>query len=368
MITIKPIVDSAALPEHVRVAAEINYGWWQKEKLWFDAPKTHAGVGNAPGNCWLMALLPLAFEGGERLRIHAPVDPTLLENTEKIQRIWAGWFPKRKPVRVQTEQWTQPAKNDGKIGLFFTGGVDSFFSLLHFDRMAGGGQKVDDLIYVRGFDIPLENRAAFERKTAVLSKIAASLGKNMIPMATNLRKTRLGKLRWGLRMHGPALGAAGLTLEKKFKVILISSSHGCADVTPWGTHPDSDPLMSSGQTRFIHYGSQIERFDKTAFIAKSDVALKHLHVCWQEGSDRNCGLCEKCYRTLLTLELLGVREKAANFPGGNISLEYLKSLQVSSPVARQYLDELKKPAIEHSRQDIADAIDACLAGKAMTSK
>ena len=361
MITVKPIVDSALLPGHVRVAAEINYGWWQKEKLWFDVPQTHAETAGRSGNCWLMALLPLAFERGERLRIHAPVDPTLLENAEKIQRIWAGWFPPRKPVSVKAEQWTQAAQDDGKTGLFFTGGVDSFYSLLHFDGAAGGGKKVDDLIYVWGFDIPLENRAAFEGKVKSLGEIAASLGKNAVAVATNLRQTRLKSLDWAMRLHGAAMGAVGLMLGKQYGTILVSSSHGREDYTPWGAHPDLDPLMSSRRTRFVHYGAQVDRFDKTAFIAQSDVVLKHLHVCWRGESDKNCGKCEKCYRALLTFELLRKKEKAASFPHDHFSLEYLKSLRFANMIARQLFAEVRDPAVERGRWDIVEAIDACLA-------
>lgn len=362
MITVKPIPDFALLPDYTRVAAEVNYGWLRKEKLWLDVPPSHAGAIGHSGNGWLMALLPLAFERGETLRIHAPVDPMLLANTEKIQRIWTSWFPQRKSIRVEAEPSPAPAKSGAKkTGLFFTGGVDSFYSLLHFDRTANGGQKIGDLIYVWGFDIPLKNRAAFEGKVESLRKIAGSLGKNAAVIATNLRQTRLRKLDWALRLHGSAMGAVGLTLGSQFGTILVSSSHGREDYTPWGTHPDLDPLMSSSQTQFVSYGAWVDRFDKTAFIAQFDVALRHLHVCWREGSDKNCGKCEKCFRALLSFELLGKKERAASFPHGHFSLEHLKSLRFATLVARQLLAELRGPAAERGRWDAVEAIDACLA-------
>jgi hypothetical protein len=363
MITVKPVTASAPEPGYTRVAAVVRYNWWRRERLWFDVPQSHAKAVNHSSDCWLMALLPLAFERGETLRICAPVDPVLLQNAEKIQRIWSEWFPPRKPVQIDVEGTLQsPPANGGKTGLFFSGGVDSFFSLLHFDQAAGGGRRIDDLIYVWGFDLPLKNRAAFERKMETLSKIAARLGKNLIPVVTNPRQTRLRKLPWGMRLHGPALGAAGLLLGARFKTILLSASFGSrfAGPCPWGEHVLTTPWMSFKGTRFIRYGGESNRFEKTTFIAQYEIALQHLHVCWAEGANTNCGHCEKCCRTLLALELLGVRNRMAGFPDGGLLLDNVKRLRCEGRVARGFLMELKEPAVRLSRRDVLAALEACL--------
>ena len=93
MIKVTPITDSAMLPGYVRVAAEINYGrshWWrkeQKETLWFDLPESQIEAVNRPGDGWLLALLPLAFQLGEPLRIAAQVDEQLLANATQLQNV-----------------------------------------------------------------------------------------------------------------------------------------------------------------------------------------------------------------------------------------------------------------------------------------
>jgi hypothetical protein len=361
MITVKPVTASALLSGYTRVAAVVTHGWLRRERLWFDVPQSHAGAVNRSGDGWLMALLPLAFERGETLQVQAPVDPVLLQNAEKIQRIWSEWFPPRKPVRVNVERLAEPSPaNGGKTGLFFSGGVDSFFSLLHFDKVAGDGRKIDDLICVWGFDIPLRNREAFEGKLKTLSQISSQFGKSLIPVVTNLRQTRLRKLDWGTRLHGPALGAMGLLLGARFKDILISSTVAPSNMIPWGSHPMTDPLMSSGRTQFVHYGASFDRFAKIELVAESEVALKHLHVCFEGRSDRNCGVCGKCYRTLLAFELLGVRKRAVSFPQDNFTLERLKSMRVEDSLTLGRYKELRKAALERSRPDVVAAIDACL--------
>jgi hypothetical protein len=45
--------------------------------------------------------------------------------------------------------------------------------------------------------------------------------------------------------------------------------------------------------------------EKTRAVADMPLARKYLDVCIMEGGNINCSKCEKCLRTILTLELLG---------------------------------------------------------------
>ena len=70
----------------------------------------------------------------------------------------------------------------------------------------------------------------------------------------------------------------------------------------------------------------MSRVDKTRYIADSKYVMKYLDVCWaaqSKNSDskstlwmgktkKNCGKCDKCLRTLFTLELLGKKEEYAD--------------------------------------------------------
>jgi hypothetical protein len=365
----------ALLPRHVRVSGRIVYDRrrMEPECLWFDVPESCRGDLSDSGNFWLLALLPLAFQLGLPLRLSAPVDPLLFQNAQEIMQVWSRWYPRLKPVPLGAdllpEAGTATVQN---TGLFFTGGVDSFFSALHFDNAARatalpGAPTVADLIHVWGFDIPLPKRAALEGRKRALSEVARLMDKHLITVVTNLRQTRLGAFEWGTFLHGPALGAVGLLLEKRFAQILLSSSHTLSEseMAPWGSHVRLDPLMSTSRTKFVHYGTSFDRFEKMALVAQSDVALRHLHVCWQEESDRNCGKCEKCWRTQVILELLGARERAASFPPGSFSLEQRQALPPDTEpfgkLVRHVYQELREQALKLSRPDVAKAIDASLA-------
>jgi hypothetical protein len=356
-------------PQSVRVSASFasRRRPQRKEILWFEFPESFAEKISRTAEPWLQALLPLAMRWGEPLEIDAPVDEIWLRNAQETMRLWSRWYPKLKPVEIKTSGVRQRDLNSGNrgLGLFFTAGVDSFYSLLFHDQSAAAAntKPVDHLIYVCGYDIPLAHETALQEKIKALDRVARRLNRKLIPVRTNLRETRLGELDWGAVMHGPALGTVGLLLESQLETVLISAGGDIDDATPWGSHPLSDPLMSTNELRFIRYQNKVNRFQKTEFIAKSQIALDHLHVCWIRKAHDNCGACEKCVRTMLMLEVIGVLDKASCFPPGSI-MEKVKSIQVTNALAVPLWEEVKAPARAAGREDIVRAIDLCLARSA----
>ena len=254
-----------------------------------------------------------------------------------------------------------------RTGLFFTAGVDSFFSLLHHDEMARLHREwnlrpIDDLIYVEGYDIPLGNRGSLDHKRAALESVAQETGKTLITLATNFRDTGLSlrKNTWGPIVHGPAVAASGLLLGHRWDTLLLSAAVAYDEFDPWGSTCLTDPLCSTLATRVWHYGAGSDRLRKIEFLASSDVAINHLHVCWRDASERNCGACEKCFRTLLALDMAGARERARTFPAGEFSMATLRDLWSDrEPVKRMYR-KMRDRANNLGRADVVSVIDECL--------
>jgi hypothetical protein len=82
-----------------------------------------------------------------------------------------------------------------------------------------------------------------------------------------------------------------------------------------GTHLTIDHLWSTEQLNFVHDGWEATRFDKVdEQIARSPLALKYLRVCYMnEKATYNCGKCEKCLRTMVSLLAAGVLDSAETF-------------------------------------------------------
>jgi hypothetical protein len=354
----------ALLPGYVRLARRIVYEHRGSpaELLWFDIPEGLAEGLDQTESGWLVALLPLALRRREPLRTAAPVDRGLLDNVALLRTIWERWYPEYPPVRIEAAVANSNLPRATlRTALFFTGGVDSFFSCLDWDSGHSPVEQVDDLLYIWGYDIPLSNRAAFERKAHALAAAAAMMGKRSICVASNLRDTRLGALNWPKVMHGAALAASALLLEGLHSTVLLSAALARDADESFGAHPLTDPLMSTSRTRFIHYGAEVTRFEKTARIAGSEAARRYLHVCWEDASDRNCGRCEKCFRTELSLDLLGVRREFTCFDAAAFSLERAASFRLATPATVRLMEDLRQPALDHGRPDALAAIDRCLA-------
>ena len=355
------------LPGDVRFSGLVTDAGPADGPVWADVPDSLAAGVPERLDAWLLWLLPHAFETQQELALNGAVDPELLRNAHELMEIWSRWRPDRRPIRVRAEPADPPATGEpppGRTGLFFTAGVDSFFTLYHFDTMAADHPEwrqrpVDDLVYVWGFDIPLANREACQRKDQALGRIAADVGKPLVTLVTNLRETGV-RQPWGPVMHGPALGGVALLLGDRWREVLLSSWFCHEDTDPWGSTGITDPLLSTSATRTRPYGAGHDRFEKLAFLMRFPLALETLHVCWEERSDGNCGRCEKCFRTLLALEVLGVRDRAATFPREPLDLSRLATVWKDRPLFVRMYAQLRDHAARAGRTDIVAAIEACL--------
>lgn len=359
------------LPEHVRLTGLVSGAGAADGPVWVDVPEAIAGDVVGRLDPWLLWLLPHAFETQQELVLDGPVDAELLRNAHALMEIWSGWRPGRRPIAVRVEgadiplPASAPGRRGRRTGLFFTAGVDSFFTLFHHDEAAradpaGVARPIDDLVYTWGFDIPLRQSTAFAAKRATLARIAGDTGKTLVTLVTNLRETGV-RQPWGPVMHGPALGGVGVLLGPRWHTVLLSSTSTHGDTDPWGSTAISDPLLSTSATRTEPHGAGHDRFEKLGFLASHPVVLDTLHVCWEERSAGNCGRCEKCFRTLVALDVLGIRDRAATFPREALDLRRLADVWKDRPHLVRMYERLRCHADAAGRDDVVAAIDACLA-------
>lgn len=353
-------------PGHVRFTGVVTESGGADGPIWIDVPEEFSAAVTDRLDAWLLWLLPHAFETQQEVVLAGTVDSELLRNAHDLLEVWSRWRPDRRPIRVhaQPAAETTAAASPCRTGLFFTGGVDSFFTLFHHDEMVREHPEwrerpVDDLVYVDGFDIPLAATESLAAKRATLARVATDTGTTLIVLATNLRDTGV-RQPWGRVMHGPALGGVGLLLGNRWKTALLSAWCCYEDTDPWGSTALTDPFFTATATQTRHYGGGHDRFDKLAFLVRFPIVLDTLHVCWQERSDGNCGRCEKCLRTLVALDVLGARERAATFPRGPLDLSGLAEACKGRPLFFRTWPQLKDHAARAGMADIASAIDACL--------
>ena len=253
------------------------------------------------------ALVP-AMRVGLGLELEGPVSPRLPAATSDVQQLVSGWYDtfSRVPFAAPAAEPATPAPG---VGCFFSGGLDSFYTLLSHK------EEITHLILVHGFDMELRDVHRRERVAAELRRAAAELGKPLIEVETNLRAFADRYVRWSDDYCGSALASVALLLSGVLGKVYVGASftEELSARMPWGSHPDLEPLWSTEATEIIFDGT-VGRPQKAALIATSDVALRSLRVCW-EGRDGayNCGRCEKCVRTMVNLRIVGALARCPAF-------------------------------------------------------
>jgi hypothetical protein len=352
--------SAGLLPGFVRFTVEVREAGNANGPIWIDVPEAIAPEVVDRLDAWLLWVLPYAFETQQEVTLDGPVDHELLRNAHEFMEIWSRWKPGRRPVRIRADSDHAPQRQGERTGVFFSAGVDSFFTLFHHDAMGREHPEwrqrpIDDLVYVEGFDIPLEHRAALDAKRAALERIATETGKTAVTFATNLRETGVRR-PWGPEMHGPALGGVGLLAGRRWERVLISAWVGHEHLGAWGSTGLTDPLLSTSTTRTRPYGASHDRFEKLEFLARFPQVFGTLHVCWKERNELNCGRCEKCFRTLLAIEILGLRERASSFPREPLELGRIDEFWDDRPLHVSVYERLFKHAERAGRSDIVAAI------------
>lgn len=262
-----------------------------------------------PNHNWVLpAALPAAMASGSALEIEPFISPRLLQAVPEIQDILAAWTSgnlKRVEVRARSDAGSVD-RAEG-VGLFFSGGADSLYSLLK------NRESVSHLILVQGFDVRLAQNELFSLAQASAQKIAAEFGKQLIVVRSNVRDFSDQYVDWGM-YYGAALAMVGHALSSLVGKCIIGSGRSYADLRPWGSHPLLDPLWSSESVSFSHDGLEASRLQKLALIATNDAALRILRVCWESDREYNCGRCEKCLRTMTELLALGRLAECPTLP------------------------------------------------------
>jgi len=301
-------------------------------------------------------LVPIAMSRGWAIEVPAQVSPRLRSGIATAQEILGTWYPGWQTVDINAR--SERVSHDGKresrgAACFFSGGVDSFYSVLrHREQLSA-------LIFVHGFDV-LPSEAGRRREIARSLRTAAEeLGLDLVEVRTDIKLLTRRYCRWGPEAHGAALASIGLQMPARFETILIPASHSYRDLDAWGSHPILDPCWSSDAVEFVHEGP-IPRTQKMATIAESDAALRHLRVCYQKRIDRpNCGRCEKCLRTMIGLHLVGALERCATLPN-EIPLRDVAMIPIKDESTRAFAQENLEAAEAAGETAIARALRIAL--------
>jgi hypothetical protein len=298
--------------------------------------RTTAPTPPATVDAFVAAALAPTMKLGGPLVVEGPVSDAFLARVAEIQRVFEVWrvdeyhdrYRTFRRIEVHAQQRAEPLVGDG-VGAFFSGGVDSFDTLLRL------GGDLTALLFIDDFEHHFEP----DLRDAVadnVRRVADASGLPLIRVETNSRDLFLPYV--SRQYQGSFLTSVALLHAPELAVVHLSTSVDLSMLTPWGTHPMLDGLFSAGGQRIEHGPIDVTRFEKVQRIADSPLALEHLRVCWNPAF--NCGRCHKCVRTMLALHAIDRLDDAVTLPADLLTPALVTEVMRTRPGSYEYLEEI----------------------------
>lgn len=316
------------------------------ENIWFKTPHKI----NAVRDIFLVSTLIPCMKMNSDLNIDGSIDFELLTSLRLIQAKFNNWFKDLNIINVKNASFNNSIQYDisqKSVACFFTGGVDSFYTLLK------NNNEITKIVYVHGFDIWLQEKEFRQMVSKRLHELAHELGKELIEVETNLLDFSYKICDWEKHYHGAALASIALLLSKTIRKIYIPSSFSYESLIPWGTHPELDYLWSTEEIEIVHDGCELNRLEKVRYISKYQSVMDHLRVCLDRSSGKyNCSRCEKCIRTMTSLYICGTLSLSKSFDN------YLTPDMISNmDISKSYLKVFSKENYDQLMEgDIKEAL------------
>lgn len=341
------------------------------ERLWYELDEHHADLVRPHGDGFLPPLLAAAMARRRPLHIDGSVAAEHLEGSARVMevhlRFSAAAGDALAGVAVTASRPRADDPRGAATGVFFSGGVDSFYTLLSNRARypAGDARRITHMVVLHGYDLALDQHALFARLLRECGEIGARIPAEPVRVRTNVRAALAG-LHWNRYGFGTVLAGAALALTPGLHTIYVpSGGRPFLDMAqlPTAIQPEITGWWSTRAHELVYDPLHVPRRDKVRLLVEERWAIPYLRVCWENrGGAYNCGECEKCLRTMVELTLAGA-DTDSPFPSP-LDLDRLRAERLP-PRARMYWQELWTQAAalpEHAA--IAQALEEMLAGDA----
>lgn len=311
---------------------------FESRKLWYSVSVDYAEfLSPEVGDAFLVALLSVAMKNCEDISVEAPISPHLLFHIRhSIAPMLTHVIPGSRIPTIYASSNEIPTYHPQAVGTGCSLGVDSFSSILsHIEPNCPEDYKLTHLALFNCGQLGDLNLESAEKdlykKIEEVKPLAKDLGLKVIAVNSNINEFYINSNVLLLQSFVQRTVSVPLALQKLFKVYSMASSYptNCFELSDHDVSYASAallPLFSSNSLEFINSTPMMTRVDKTKYIADSLYVQKYLDVCWaaqSKNSDKNstlwigktkknCGKCDKCLRTLFTLELLGKKDAYAD--------------------------------------------------------
>lgn len=374
-----------------RVSATVKWedsGYGEREVFFETDACFSDSLAQDAGAFLLAAIIPAMQFDERRIRIEGHVCPQLRDGLYTAIRQLRHWYGVGNDnLTIEASQGFRPSRVPDKhqTACCMSGGIDSLASFrrnrvnLPLDHPGS----VKDLLFIHGFEVGGSrkhdaNHESYASDREMLSEFARLQNAELIPVYTNIRfleedapgiyYTNL----FVMQSFAACLAACAHVLGNRLTNLLIPSSHEISGLEPLGSHPLLDPSYSSASLNVAHDGLLYSRFDKMRLLADWPASLEVLRVCADPLRPKgkiNCGKCEKCVRTRVSLLVLNVLDKCPTFEGNDVMAEDIDRLWITQPGpdsstygylgygSNHFWEMMMNEVIKMGRMDLASAIE-----------
>jgi hypothetical protein len=304
-----------------RLEAEIEFPEVTKT-VYFSFPEEYMdGLCDENADAFLAAALLYCMRRGLDIECRAPVSrPMLYWLEERMVKQLADNCEHYSRINIKAQPFDKIFDNKGYVGLCWSGGVDSFYSLAE-NMDAPKGFRPTHLLNINAgvYEEP-DIAGKFARSSEKTIRDAEYFGLKALNIDTNLHETFPDLY---ISVFGFRLGAALLAVQKSFRTGMISSSYELKylgideNVEGYYEFLTQSSLSNRNITLRVP-GVEISRIEKLRRLADFPPAHDRLFVCVKEEG-RNCCRCDKCARVISALDALGRLEEF----GGSFDLSYV---------------------------------------------
>ncbi len=306
-------------------------------------------------------LIPAMYLGESRIVLEEPICPYLKEGLETVMAIMQMWsHGKMKPLTIDAPLAVAISsdRRPQRAGMVLSGGIDSLATLRlnQLDFAIEHPGAIKDALIIHGFDIGgVVERGAkydvFDRARKAMEAVADDAGISLIPVYTNIRHLCDDRVLWLDYFFGAVLAAVGHAFSRRLDLLYLASSFDLPNLTPCGSHPLLDHEYGSYGFRIRHCHVERSRLEKIGIVSEWDTAFQRFRVCLANVPDQlNCGRCEKCVRTMLWLEALGLLSKTRAFVENLVTPDMLKPFKITIRHRPPFYEELL-PYLEAQQKD-----------------
>lgn len=350
----------------VRLSADII--WEDSERpameLYFETISEFADSLSLNPHAFVVASTIAAMHHNEkRVYMTEEVCPELYDGLKTAMmwlQHWYGYAHNIPALEVGRRSVPEVVPPSRRAGMFISGGIDSL-ALLRFNRLnypVSHPLSIKDGILVCGLELNDEEKFQYVQQN--LKPLAEDAGISLIPVYTNVRYLDDDWSFWDSSFEGACFSSIAHSLRDRLSSVSIASTHNIRYSHPHGSHPMLDENYSSYELKIKHELLTLSRFERTKLLADWDVAIDNLRVCNRTrlySSDKlNCGKCEKCVRTKLSLLILGVLDKSPAFSENDISPELISSLPLLNDTTYPFYPELVDLLEKMGRDDLARSV------------